>query len=373
MAATHPSQLARHWIDDPAALHNALAQWAGQPIVGVDTEFVRESTFWPRIALVQLSVPGHVLLVDPLVPGMTQALVPLLRDPDKLKVMHSASEDLQVFKTACDTVPTPLFDTQVAAALSGVGTGMGYQKLVAALTGTELEKGETRSDWLRRPLSERQLDYAADDVAHLHELHAQLSQRLEALGRLAWLEEDCARAAAAADADTRDPWPHLAMRSAQSLDAEGQARLRRLLVWRDEQARRADRPRSWIVDNDLVATLARRVPADQSAFARLLDAQARSPRQLREPLWEVASAPLQDADLEIPLAAMQDATQRARIKRLQEHVAAVAQAAGLPDGVLASRRQIELLLATGDWDAALGGWRRALLEPTLAAEIDAGG
>lgn len=372
MAATHPSRSSWQWIDDPAALHKALERWAGQPIIGVDTEFVRERTFWPRTALVQLSVPGEILLVDPLVPGMPQALVPLLRDPAKLKVMHSASEDLQVFKTACDAVPRPLFDTQVAAALAGVGTGIGYQKLVAMLTGTELEKGETRSDWLQRPLSERQLEYAADDVAHLHELHAQLSTRLEAQGRLGWLEEDCARAAEAADLDASDPWPHLSMRSAQTLDAEGQARLRRLLAWRDEQARRADRPRSWIIDNELVVTLARRVPVDEAAFGRLLDGQARSPRQLRGPLWEVASAPLEDSEREIPLAASQDAAQRALVKRLQEHVAAVAQAAGLPDGVLASRRQLELLLATGDWDAALGVWRRSLLEPTLSTEIASG-
>lgn len=373
MAATHPSHPARQWIDDPAALRNTLAQWADQPVVGVDTEFVRERTFWPQVALVQLSVPGQVLLVDPLVPGMPGELVPLLRDPGKLKVMHSASEDLQVFKTACDAVPSPLFDTQVAAALAGLGTGVGYQKLVASLTGTELEKGETRSNWLLRPLSERQLDYAADDVTHLHELHGQLSGQLEELGRQGWLQEDCARAVAAADADARDPWPHLSMRSAQTLDAEGQARLRRLLVWRDEQARRADRPRSWIIDNELVVTLARRVPVDQAAFARLLDGQARSPRQLRGPLWEVASAPLEDSDRELPLAPAQDASQRALVKRLQERVAGVAEAAGIPDGVLASRRQIELLLATGDWDAAFGGWRRELLEPALAAEIASGG
>ena len=373
MAATHPSQAQTRWISDPAALRKALAAWDGQPVVAVDTEFVRERTFWPRIALVQLAVPGEILLVDPLVPGMTDALATLLRDPDTLKVMHSASEDLQVFKTACDVVPSPLFDTQVAAALAGVGTGMGYQKLVATLTGAELEKGQTRSDWMQRPLSERQLEYAAEDVAHLHELHAQLSRRLEQLGRLAWLEEDCARAVAAADADATDPWPHLSMRSAQTLDAEGQARLRRLLAWRDEQARKADRPRSWIIDNELIVALARRVPADQAAFSRMLDAQAKSPRQLRGPLWEVVSAPLEEVERDIPLASAQDPGQRALIKRLQERVAAVASEAGLPDGVLASRRQIELLLATGDWDAAMAGWRRALLEPALAPEIATGG
>lgn len=361
------------WIDDAGQAREALAGWRGQPVVGVDTEFVRERTFWPQLALVQLSLPDRILLLDPLAPGVADALVPLLTDPATLKVMHSASEDLQAFRTACDALPSPLFDTQVAAALAGLGAGMGYQKLVGQVTGVALDKGETRSDWLKRPLTQRQCDYAADDVRHLHALHGHLAERLDASGRRGWLEEDCARAVDGAASDALEPWPHLAVRSAQTLDADAQARLRRLLIWRDQQARASDRPRSWIIDNELVVLLSRRVPADAHSFGRLLDAHPRSPRQLREALWEAVRAPLQPEEQQIPLAQPQDDAHRARIKRMQAQVAQVAASLELPDGVLASRRHLEAMVAGGDWPEALAGWRRPLLEPVLKGELPSGG
>ena len=143
------------WISDPAVL---AARFIDRPArIGLDTEFIRERTYWPQLALVQIAIErGHgieILLVDPLAPGMAEALAPILADEAILKVMHSPSEDLVAFKHACDVVPRPLFDTQLAAALAGIGSGMGYQKLVEQITGVALAKGETRSDWLRRPLS----------------------------------------------------------------------------------------------------------------------------------------------------------------------------------------------------------------------------
>jgi len=369
MAATDPSRTTGTWIDSPDALRARLQGWAAHRVVGVDTEFVRERTFWPQLALVQLSVPGEILLVDPLADGMAPVLASLLQDPGTLKVMHSAGEDLQALAVGCKALPSPLFDTQVAAALAGLGAGLGYQKLVEQVCGISLPKGETRSDWLRRPLNPRQLEYAADDVLHLHRIHAELDDRLRASGRLAWLEEDCARMVAAAAADEEDPWPHLAMRSAQTLDATGQARLCRLLRWRDRQARISDRPRSWIIDNELVVALARNPPPDRRGFDRLLDDHRGAPRQLREDLHAVVAAPLTDAEAAVPLALPQDPEQRARVKALQSAVAGQAGALGLPEGVLASRRQLELLLSTGEWPPALSGWRRTLLEPVLAPEL----
>ena len=200
------------WIDDVPRLTQALAGVRG--VVGLDTEFMRERTYWPQLALVQIALDdGRILLVDAARPALARALVPLLTDPAAIKVMHSASEDLVAFHHACGALPEPLFDTQVAAALAGIGAGVGYQKLVLELTGTALEKTETRSDWLQRPLSARQLDYAADDVRHLHALHRSLEERLTALGRRAWLDEDCARLLAQSR-DAGEPWPHLAVRAA---------------------------------------------------------------------------------------------------------------------------------------------------------------
>ena len=358
-----------HWIATPDALRARLASLPA--VVGLDTEFIRERTYWPQLALVQIALgeaDDDILLVDALVPGMPQALVPLLQDPSVLKVMHSASEDLVAFRHACGVLPAPLFDTQVAAAIAGTGPGMGYQKLVHALTGVLLAKGETRSDWLRRPLSPAQLEYAADDVRHLHALHAQLSATLHGQGRSAWLEEDCARLLASVAGDG-ERWPHLALRSAQFLDRPAQLRLLRLLRWRDAQARRSDRPRSWILDNELAVAIARANPADGPALQLLLDAQPKSPRSLRDALFEALHAPLGD-EAAAPDARSEE-RDKARLRKLQEATAAVAAETGIAEGLLASRRLLETLLDGAGWTGALGGWRRVLLQDRLQPLLDA--
>ena len=349
------------WISTPDEL---AAQLATAPQrVGLDTEFVRERTWWPQLALVQLALDDRILLVDPLVPGMCAALAPLLADPAVLKVMHSASEDLVALKHACGVVPTPLFDTQIAAALAGIGAGVGYQRLVQDTLGVALPKGETRSDWLRRPLSPSQLEYAADDVLHLFALHDALDARLAALGRRAWLDEDCARMVANAQRDELERWPHLSLRAAQFLDFEAQMRLLRLLRWRDAYARDNDRPRNWILDNELATSLARTPPIDQVALQARLDAQPKAPRKLAGQIWRALVTPLADEG-EAP-AARSEERDKAALRRLQDAVAARSAELGLPDGVLASRRWLQPLLE-GDWSGPLAGWRRTQLEAIVA-------
>lgn len=357
-----------HWIDSPDALQAQLQRWNAPPTVALDTEFVRERTYYPQLALVQIAIPGEVLLVDPLVKGIPELLRAMLDDTRTLKIMHSASEDLQAFLRGCGTVPSPLFDTQVAAGLAGLGAGLGYQKLVQQVTGEVLEKGETRSDWLRRPLSESQLHYAAEDVLHLHELHSHLSNALQKLDRVAWLEADCARAVRNARTEADDPNPHLAVRSAQSLDAEGQARLCRLLRWRDVEARRADRPKSWILDNELAVALARRVPEDFHRFSDVLDRHPKAPRKSRRELWELLEAQLSDDERRIPLNRAEQIDKN-QLKKMQEAVAGVAQSLDIPEGLLCSRKHLESLLEGRGWPDALAGWRRERLEAALAPLI----
>ena len=356
------------WISTPAELTAQLATASRR--VGLDTEFVRERTWWPQLALVQLALDERILLVDPLVPGMCEALAPLLADSAVLKVMHSASEDLVALKHACGVVPAPLFDTQIAAALAGIGAGVGYQRLVQDTLGVALPKGETRSDWLRRPLSPSQLEYAADDVRHLFALHDDLEGRLSTLGRRAWLEEDCARMVANAQRDELERWPHLSLRAAQFLDATAQQRLLRLLRWRDAYARDNDRPRNWILDNELAATLARTPPVDLAALQARLDAQPKAPRKLAAQIWRALATPLPDEG-EAPLARSEE-RDKAALRRLQDAVAARSAELGLPDGVLASRRWLQPLLE-GDWPGPLAGWRRAQLEAAIAPLLAAAG
>ena len=365
------------WIDTPDALRARLA--APPASIGLDTEFIRERTYWPQLALVQVALgdasdptaSGDVLLVDPLVPGMADALVPLLTDPGVLKLMHSPSEDLVAFQHACGVLPVSLFDTQAAAALCGTGGGLGYQKLVQEVTGVVLEKGETRSDWMRRPLSASQLDYAADDVRHLHAIHHVLQAKLDILGRGGWLAEDIARQLANAANEDGDRWPHLAMRSSQFLDAPAQRRLLRLLRWREGQARRSDRPRSWILDNELAAALARSNPASPDALQAQLDATPKSPRSLRDALWQALTTPLADED-DAPLARGDDRDKK-QLRAMQDAVLATAGELGVPEGLLASRKLLEALQDGGGWTGPLAGWRRQALEARLGPLIASGG
>ena len=358
-----------HWIDNPDALRARIANPPAS--IGLDTEFIRERTYWPQLALVQIALgdaddaasDGNVLLVDPLVPGMCEALAPLLADASVLKIMHSASEDLVAFKHACGVLPAPMFDTQVAAALAGVGGGMGYQKLVQAITGVALAKGETRSDWLRRPLSAAQLEYAADDVRHLHALHRHLDAALATQGRSAWLQEDCARLLATVADDQGERWPHLSLRSAQFLDRDGQLRLMRLLRWRETYARRNDRPRSWILDNELAFAIARAAPGGQADVQAMLDNTPKAPRSLAAAIFNAVSTPLAD-EADAPLA-RGDERDKKQLRALQDAVAASSTELGLPEGLLASRRLLEALQDGGGWTGALAGWRRGVLEARL--------
>ena len=235
--------------------------------------------------------------------------------------------------------------------------------ILEQITGTSLAKGETRSDWLRRPLSPAQLEYAADDVRHLDALHDATSGRLRELGREAWLAEDVERMLASADRDEGETWPHLALRSAQFLDAAGQRRLLRLLRWRERHAREHDLPRSWVLDNELAVALSRDPPIDEAGLQRQLDATPKSPRRLAAAIWQALSTALPDED-GMPMAAGDP--DRNAIRRLQDAVARRSGELGLPDGVLGSRRHLEALLESGQWPPALQGWRRDELEPVLA-------
>lgn len=355
-----------HWIATPEALDARLSAWQGEPIVALDTEFIRERTYYPKLALVQLAVPGEVLLVDPLAPGVAARLAPMLADPSVTKLMHSASEDLQALLRGCGVVPSPLFDTQVAAAMAGLGAGLSYQKLVEQLCGEVLEKGETRSDWLRRPLSDAQLHYAAEDVRHLHAMHAILHEKLQALGRLEWLASDVARAVRNARDESDDPQPQLSMRNAAGLDADAQRRLRRLLRWRDVEARRSDRPKGWVLDNDVAVAVSRRPIDGFARFEALLDAQPKAPRKARRELWDLLQAPIADDERELPPMRAAEQVDKQRLRAMQDAVAALAASLGIPEGLLCARRQLETLLDGRGWPDALSGWRRSLLEPVLA-------
>ncbi|MCB1561704.1 MAG: ribonuclease D [Xanthomonadales bacterium] len=366
------------WITSRTGLETWLEPRKSLPALALDTEFMRERTFYPQLALVQIGDDsGGAALYDPLPvseqgrdPASATPLIRLLDDQETVKVMHSASEDLQALGHYCGALPRPLFDTQIAAALCGMGPGLGYQRLISELLGTELDKSQTRSDWMRRPLSEAQQRYAAEDVIHLLQAYELLRERLEAMGRLDWLYADCERLLSSAD-DAPDPEPQLGFRPAECMNAEQQRLLRRLLRWRDERARQRNLPRTWVIDNDSVLALIYRRPATRRDLDQVLDAQKRAPRRAREELFELLHAVFSTEETEIPLAEPQSPWLRERSKPVRKAIAALAERLNIPEGLLCNRRQAEALVASGQWPDPLQGWRRELLEPELAPMLGA--
>lgn len=348
-----------HWIQDPAL----LSTWFDQAprCIGLDTEFIRERTYWPRLALVQIALNDAILLVDPLIPGMSQALRPWLSSPHLLKIMHSASEDLVALQHACGVLPSPVFDTQIGAALAGWRSGLGYQKLVASITGQQLDKQETRSNWCHRPLSKTQAQYAADDVRYLLTIHRHLSAQLLQQQRLSWVQEDCQRLLDHAIETNAERWHHLSIRTTQHLDPPSQYRLLRLLRWREQAAKASDRPRNWLLETQLATRLARHPPESLASLDQLLSATARGPRKMTKAIWHALITPLPD-EQNAPILAVSKDANKALLDRLRQVVGQVSRELQLTDSVLASRRQLEEFLHQQRWPPSLGQWRRTLLE-----------
>ena len=356
------------WIDRTETLHE-LSRHPGR-LIGLDTEFMRTDTFAPKLALIQIEIAGHIALIDPIGDIDMGDLGARLGDPRTISIMHSASEDLDALSPLLPNSLGTLFDTQIAAAFAGLGPGLGYQKLVLAVCHVDLPKGETRSDWLQRPLSDSQLEYAAQDVVHLPALHADLSARLADRGFTDWHAEDCARLVERARHREPDLQPQTSFRGAADWSREQQALLRRLLIWRDATARRIDKPRPWILDDPRLLDLSASPPSNVNDLAE----RARGLRALRgeqrTELFEELIRPLTDKELEfdaIPAAA--DSDERRMIRSLKEIVTARASELDIPEGLLCSRRHLETLYVSRRWPAALEGWREAILRDALMARL----
>ena len=358
------------WIEDPAALASWIGAHAGAASIALDTEFMRTNTFRARLALVQINIDGDVGVLDAPKLGDLVALMSQLRDPACTSVMHGASEDLEALLPVLPQGPATLFDTQIAAAMAGLGFGLSYQKLVFTLLGIELPKAETRSDWLQRPLTAAQLDYAAQDVAHLPLIRSMLAEKLAALGRSEWLAEDCQRMVDRVCNAPPDAQPQRAFRGAAGWSQEQQALLRRVLRWRDTTARTLDKPRPWILDDAHALGLVAQPPADADELFERCKGQRALRGAQRQQLLEILHQPLAADELEIALIpAAPTSAQKRRLAALRDEVAAIAAQLGLPDGLLCPRRHLETLVYEGVWPKSLDGWRKPLLHDALLATV----
>lgn len=250
-------------------LQAVLDAIAGTPWIAIDTEFMREKTYFPQLCLIQIATRDHIACIDPLVIPDTAPLYALLHDPAILKVFHAASQDLEVLYLKSGKVPAPVFDTQVAASLLGHGEQIGYANLVQAVLQQPLEKTQTRTDWSQRPLRPAQLRYAQDDVRYLVPLYERLTEELSALGRLDWIQPEME---ALTQPQSYNPKPGDAWRRVggnKRLKPHELAVLRELAAWREADARALDRPRRWVISDDMLLLIARSRPQDLESLREL--------------------------------------------------------------------------------------------------------
>ncbi len=257
------------WVDDNNTLASLCQRWAQQAAIAVDTEFMRSDTFYPIAGLIQVGDGQGCYLIDPKAISDFTPLADLWRNPKVTKVLHACSEDLEVFAVLLDALPQPMFDTQVAAAFAGVGFSLGYAALVRELLGVEIPKGETRSDWLARPLSKAQTEYAALDVAHLLIVYGKLLKSLKEQNRLDWALAECdAQVSAAAEPqDLTQAYTKIGL--GWKLQPRGVAALQSLCLWREQEARASNLPRNRLLKEQPLFELARRLPDDYNAMRRI--------------------------------------------------------------------------------------------------------
>jgi len=374
---SHPPYVCIETDSELAAVARA---WAQSPALGLDTEFVRERTFYHRLGLVQVSDGTTAWLVDPLKIGDLGPFVEVLRSPGTVKVLHSASEDVEVFYRGLGAMPAPLFDTQVAAGLAGIGPFLSYQKLVATLLGVELPKGETRTDWLARPLSEAQLAYAAEDVVYLLPLYDHLRQELSRLGRLGWVEEDSAALLDPGRFEEDFDASYLRVKGSGRLNRRQLAALQALSAWREREARRRDLPRNFVLREGFLLGLATRLPKTPQEVRRVPEFDANQAGRDEATWLEILHHALELPDAELPPRVSHlpfSPGVKELTNRIRERAKKRAEALGVPPELLAPRRTLDALLRKALTGAAdplpreLDGWRREAVGEDLVQEVQA--
>jgi len=358
-----------HLIQTPAALDEQIGRWRQAPWLAVDTEFVREETYYGQLCLIQLSDGGIPALVDTLALDPAP-LFAFLFEPRAVKVFHSAGQDLELFVQRGGDSPRPLFDTQVAAALLGHGEQLGYAALVERRLGIAVDKSLSRTDWSKRPLPDAALAYAADDVRHLAVIYPALREELAGRGRLAWLEAECERFGDARRYRTDPASAWRGVKGIGRLPPAAQHLAARLAAWREEEAIRRNRPRRWILDDIAICQLAARKPDTPAALALVEGVSARRIERSGETLLALLREPVAEAP---PLVTegRDSAAQKQKTQLLLEALRNRAVQEQIAPTLVATRGDIERLVREGPSAEIplLNGWRRELLGEELLAKL----
>lgn len=361
-------QTTTQWIDTQNDLRLCCSQLEGAEWIVLDTEFERVRTYYPRLCLLQLASKQGIWLLDPLCLLNLDALKPVLNKAGTV-IIHAARQDLEVLDYALGILPATLFDTQVAAAFLGLGDQVGYAALVQQTQGIELEKSQTRTHWCQRPLSDAQLQYAADDVRYLGPLYLQLQEQLDQVGKLHWMKEEMNNIVAqrAWQLDPQSTAQRLLGRRSQ-LSQRSQNLFVMLAIWREEVAIRRNLPREWVLSNDILRQIAECNPQSTDQLLKLADFGSKMLDRYGKSILQITHSTTPGSEND-PKPSLSD--NRVLLKKLQKITARVAHEHSVSPGLLASKKTL-LELLEGEKDCQLcHGWRQQLLGEQLKGIIAA--
>lgn len=346
------------------ALAAACLRLARHPFVTVDTEFLRETTYYPKLCLIQIASKDESILVDPLADGIDLApFFALMANPAVVKVFHSARQDLEIIWNLGGLIPAPLFDTQIAAMVCGYGDSVSYEQLANDLAKARIDKSSRFTDWSRRPLSEAQLTYALSDVTHLVKIYEALISQLEANGRLTWLDEEMAVLTSPETyrADPAQAWRRLVGRLRKPREI---AVLMEVAAWREREAQNRDVPRGRILKDDVVVDLAASAPRDVEALGRMrsIPNGFERSRTGADILEAVARGLARDPKtVPVPERSRGRAQTSAVVDLLKVLLKAVSEEEGVAPKIIATVEDLEAIAENDAADVpALHGWRRQL-------------
>ncbi|MEN0115926.1 MAG: ribonuclease D [Agrobacterium cavarae] len=359
-------------IETTAALADACKELAKSEFVTIDTEFLRETTFWPQLCLVQMASPTLEVLVDPMAKGIDLTpLFELMAAANVVKVFHAARQDIEIIHHLGGLIPHPIFDTQVAAMVCGFGDSISYDQLVQKTKNVQIDKSSRFTDWSHRPLSEKQLDYALADVTHLRDVYLALKAQLEREGRSSWLKEemDILEARETYDMHPDDAWLRLKSRLRKPTEL---AILKFVAAWREREARSRNVPRSRVLKDDAIFEIAQQQPKDAEALSRLRTI----PKGWERSTSGAAIIETVNAALALPKADMPQAPRHshspegsgAAVELLKVLLKLTADKHGVAAKVIANSDDLDKIASEGEKAEvqALSGWRRELFgEPAL--------
>ena len=359
-------------IADSAALAEFCRNQMRADYVTVDTEFIRDNSYWPQLCVVQIAGPAEAALIDPLVPGMDlQPILELLANREVLKVFHAARQDVEIFFHLTGRVPQPIFDTQVAAMVCGFGEQASLETLAQRLAGISIDKSSRFTDWSHRPLSERQIRYALDDVVHLRPIYERLREQLEQNRRASWLEDEMALLTDPATyrVDPGDAWRRLKVRAGKPRFL---AVLKEVAAWREEEAQRRDMPRNRLIRDEALLEIAAHAPTNVQDLARTRGlsrgvAEGRFGQGLIVAVERALAKPEADWPKPEPKPILPHGL-APLIDLLRVLLKSKCEAAGVAQKLVASAADLEAIAADDQAEVpALTGWRRKLFgEDALA-------